>query len=86
MIMKMSSACNSSICIWLGTDHLTCKGGGGTMAFFFRSEFVFWTTRELEYIFLSRKARNFFQYLTLDYMTKTLNQPFMKNLFVELLN
>ena len=29
MIMKMSSACNSSICIWLGTDHLTCRGGGG---------------------------------------------------------
>jgi hypothetical protein len=27
MIMKMSSACNSSICIWLGTDHLTCRGG-----------------------------------------------------------
>ena len=39
------------------------------MVIFFR------TTRELEYLFyFSRKARNFFQYLTLDYMTNTLNQ------------
>jgi hypothetical protein len=53
------------------------QGGRRDYGFFFRSEFVFRTTRELE---------NFFQYLTLDYMTKTLNQPFMKNLFVELLN
>ena len=73
MIMKMSSACNSSICIWLGTDHLTCRGEG--LCFFFRSEFFFRTTREFEYLFfLSHKARNFFQYLTLGYMTKTLNQ------------
>ena len=77
MIMKMSSASNSSICIWLGTDHLTCRGGRGDYGGFFRSEIFFWTTRELEYIFfLSRKARNFFQYLTLGYMTKTLNQIF----------
>ena len=40
--------------------------------FLFRSEIFFRTTRELEYLFyLSRKARNFFQYSTLDYMTKT---------------
>jgi hypothetical protein len=45
------------------------------MVGFFRSEFFFRTTRELEYLFFSsRKARNCFQYLTLDYMTKTLNQ------------
>jgi hypothetical protein len=29
MIIKMSSACNSSICFWLGTDHLKLQGGGG---------------------------------------------------------
>ena len=47
------------------------------MGGFFHSEIFFRTTRELEYLFyLSRKARNFFQYLTLDYMTKTLNQIF----------
>ena len=36
--------------------------------FLFRSEFFFRTTQELEYFFLS--------YLTLGYMTKTLNQIF----------
>ena len=40
------------------------QGGYG---FLFRSEFFFRTTRELEYLY-------FFQNLTLDYMTKTLNQ------------
>jgi hypothetical protein len=50
MIMKMTSVCNSSICIWLGTGHLTCRGGGGDYGFF-RSEFFFGTTRELEYYF-----------------------------------
>ena len=53
----------------LGTDHLTCKGGGGRYGYLFRSEIFFRTTRELEYIF-------FFQNLTLGYMTKTLNQIF----------
>ena len=48
------------------------KGGYG---FLFRSEFFFRTTQELEYLFfLTRQARNFFQYSTLGYMTKTLNQ------------
>ena len=62
MIMKMSSACNSSICILLGTNHLTCRRGGGGYVFSFRSEIVFRTTRELEYLFyLSRKGRIFFQ-------------------------
>ena len=61
MIMKMSSACNSSICIWLGTDHLTCRRGGDYV-FSFRSEICFRTARELEYLFyLSREARIFFQ-------------------------
>ena len=40
------------------------KGGYG---FLFRSEFCFRTTQELQYLF-------FFQNLTFDYMTKTLNQ------------
>ena len=45
------------------------------MVFLVRSEFFFRTTQELEYLFiLSRKARIFFQNLTLGYMTKTLNQ------------
>ena len=50
------------------------KGGG--YGFLFRSEFFFRTTQELEYIFfLLRRGPNFFfQYSTLDYMTKTLNQ------------
>jgi hypothetical protein len=44
--------------------------------FLFRSEKNFPTTQELEYLlFLSRKARNFFQNLTLDYMTKKHNPP-----------
>ena len=43
----------------LGTDHLTWKGGGG-YGFLFRSEFFFRTTQELEFFFLSRKARIFF--------------------------
>ena len=45
------------------------KGGYG---FLFRSEFFFRTTQELEYFF--SMSRNFFQNLTLSYMTKTLNQ------------
>ena len=48
---------------------------GGVMVFCFVQNFFFRTTQELEYLFfLSRKARNFFQNLTLGYMTKTLNQ------------
>ena len=50
--------------VLLGTDHFTWRGGYG---FLFRSDFFFRTTQELEYLF-------FFQTLTLDYMTKTLNQ------------
>jgi hypothetical protein len=61
--------------LFLGTDHLTCRGGYGCL---FRSEFFFRTTRELEYLFfLSRKARIFFfQNLTLGYLITTLNQIF----------
>ena len=33
--------------------------------FLFRSEFFFWTTQELEYFFLSRKARIFFPELNI---------------------
>ena len=47
-------------CSALGTDHLTCRGGGGeggSYVFLFRTEFFFRTTRELEYLFcLSRKV------------------------------
>jgi hypothetical protein len=42
------------------------------MVFCFVQNFFFGQHKELEYLFfLSRKARNFFQNLTLDYMTKT---------------
>jgi hypothetical protein len=45
------------------------------MGVFFRSENFFRTTREIEYFFFCRAKREFFfQYLTLDYITKTLNQ------------
>jgi hypothetical protein len=40
--------------------HLTWRGGMGGMVFLFRLEKCFRTTPELEYFFLSRKARNFF--------------------------
>ena len=44
------------LCHILGTDHLTCRVGYG---FFFVQNFFF-GQHELEYFFLSRKARNFF--------------------------
>ena len=50
------------------------KGGEG-YGFLFRSEILFRTTQELEYLFFCRAKRKFFfQNLTLGYMTKTLNQ------------
>ena len=53
----------------------TIKLAGGGYGFLFCSEKKFRTAQELEYIFiLSRKARFFFQNLTLGYITKTLNQ------------
>ena len=39
---------------YLGTDHLTCKGGG--YGFLFRSEICLRTTRELEYLFFFQHA------------------------------
>jgi hypothetical protein len=52
------------------------KGGG--YGFLLRSEFVFRTTQEFEYLFfLSREF--FFQNLTLHYMTKTQNIFLKKN-------
>ena len=70
----MSSACNSSICIWLGIAHLTCRGG--TMGFFFVRNFFFPdNTRVRIFIFVvAQKGEFFFQNLPLGYMTKTLNQ------------
>jgi hypothetical protein len=54
----------------LGIDHLTCRGGGG-YGLLFRSEFLFRTTRELEYYFFCRAKREFFfRNITLGYMTK----------------
>jgi hypothetical protein len=46
------------------------KGGG--YGLLFHSEFFFWTTQELEYLFFCRMKREFFFHiLTLGYMTKT---------------
>ena len=42
-------------------------------SFLFRSEYFFFRRVRI-FFFLLRKARHFFQNLTLDYMTKTLNQ------------
>ena len=45
----------------LGTDHLTCRGGGGGgYGFLFRSEFFFRTTQELKFFLFCRAKRNFF--------------------------
>ena len=70
--MKMSSACNSSICIWLGTDHLTCRVGD--YGFFFHSE-IFFGQHESQniYFFFVQSAIFFYQKLTLGYMSKTQN-------------
>ena len=57
----------------LGTDHLTCRGEG--YGFFCSEFFLLRTTPELEYsFFFVPQSANFFQNLTLGYMTKTLNQ------------
>jgi hypothetical protein len=58
MIMKMSSACNSSICIWLGTDHLTCKVGDYEVFFSFR--FFFTHNTRVRIFFFSCKAQFIF--------------------------
>ena len=52
------------------------KGGGGGLWFFVSFRIFFRTTQEFEYFFYfcSAKREFFFQKLTLDYMTKTLNQ------------
>ena len=50
-------------------------GGGGGYGFLFRSEFFFSAnTRVRIFYFFRAKREIFFQNLTLDYMTKTLNQ------------
>jgi hypothetical protein len=43
---------------WFRDRPFNLKGGG--LRFLFRSEYFFRTTQELEYLFLSRKARIFF--------------------------
>ena len=51
-------------------DHLTCRDGG--YGLLFRSENLFRTTQELEYLFFCRARHEIFlQNLTLGYMTKT---------------
>ena len=61
----------------LGTDHLTSKGGGGAMGFFFVQKFLFGQHESQNINFFCRvKCEIFFQDLTLGYMTKTLNHIF----------
>jgi hypothetical protein len=58
----------------LGTDHLTCRGGG---LWFFVSFRIFFSDNARVRIFIFFVARGFFfQKLTLGYMTKTLIQIF----------
>jgi hypothetical protein len=72
----------------LGSDHLTCKGGGICFFVSFRN-FFFLTTQELEYLFFCRAKKDFFFHnSTLGYMTKTMNQIFIflqqnQNIFLE---
>jgi hypothetical protein len=58
--------------IYLGTDHLTWKGGG---LWFFVSFRIFFSdnTRIRIFFFVAQSATFFLQNSTLDYMTKTLN-------------
>ena len=46
---NLQRKCTCQLSSHLGTDHLTCRGGG--YGFLFRSEIFFRTTRELEYFF-----------------------------------
>ena len=60
---------------YLGTEHLTCKGGGEVLWFFISFRIFFSdNTRVRIFIFLCAKREIFFQYSTLGYMTNTLNQ------------
>jgi hypothetical protein len=46
---------------YLGAHPLTFRGGGGGYGYLFRLEFIFRTTRELEYLFIfCRAKREFF--------------------------
>ena len=86
MIMKMSSACNSSICIWLGTDHLIFFSDN-TIVFNIRlydknseSDYFLIPPPKSEYFFSNIGNQNIFL------EKQVTSQPFMKKLFVELLN
>jgi hypothetical protein len=59
MIMKMSSACNSSICIWFGTDHLTCRGEG-LWGFFFVQKYFFGQHESSNIFFFVAHSAKFF--------------------------
>ena len=70
-LISNSVACD--VIYRLGTDHLTWRGGG---LWFFVSFRIFFSdsTRVRIYFFCRVKREFFFLNLTLDYMTKTLNQ------------
>ena len=60
---------------YLGTDHLTWRGGG-VMVFCFVQNFFSDNTRVRIFFFCHTKCKFFFKNLTLGYMTKTLNHIF----------
>ena len=62
------------ICQYIRDRPFNLKGRGEVMVFCFVQNFFFRKTQELELFFLSRKARIFFQKLTLGCMIKTLYQ------------
>ena len=51
LLLSQNMSSMVEIYVTLGTDHLTCRGGYG---FLFRSELLFRTTRELEYLFFPK--------------------------------
>ena len=61
--MTITIGINHTCCLFipvLGTDHLTCRGGGGYGVFFIQN--FFFGHHELEYLFfLLPKPRNYFQ-------------------------
>jgi hypothetical protein len=78
LVLSADSVHIGQLGVELGTDHLTCRGGG--YGFLFRSEFLFRTTQELEYLFfLSREAQFFFPGFNIRLYDKTLNQIFFSS-------
>ena len=68
----------------LGTDHLTCRGGGGVMVFFWSRKIFLDNTRVTIFFFYRARREIFFHNLTLGYMKKTLNQIFFPSIKIRI--